>query len=217
MQRQTVAIVLLIGLAFGLVSLTPAMSSWRLFDNQQGYAPPQPIAFSHRLHAGELQLDCRFCHTAAGESRHAGIPSSDTCMKCHKFVTAPYGLVQDEVSKAGEENREPNVVVSEEIAKLYEALGLGEDLQPDPEKTPQPVAWVRVHDLPDFVYFDHRAHVHAGVSCQKCHGPVESMQQMRQFSDLTMGWCVNCHRESNAKGIEGHAMDASLDCASCHY
>ena len=91
------------------------------------------------------------------------------------------------------------------------------DLKPDPERTPQPIPWVRVHNLPDYACFDHRAHATVGITCQKCHGPVESMERLRQEEPLSMGWCINCHRESNAAGIEGQPVEASLDCAACHY
>jgi len=217
MQQRVITVVLLIGLCFGLISLGAGMSRWRLPDHEQGYAPTQPIDYSHRLHAGELGIDCMFCHSAADKSRHAGIPSGDVCMKCHKFVTSSFEVLQDEMNKADEEKRKPRQIVSAELRKLYDSLGLDETLQPGERATPKSVPWVRVHNLPDHVHFDHRAHVAAGVTCQKCHGPVESMQRMEQFESLTMGWCVNCHRESTKTGINGQAVDAKTDCAVCHY
>jgi hypothetical protein len=217
MQQRVITVVLLIGLCFGLITLVTGMSSWRLPDNEQGYAPKQPIEYSHRLHAGELGIDCMFCHTAADKSRHAGIPSTDVCMKCHKVVTSSFDVLQDEMNKADEEKRKPKQIVSEELRKLYDSLALDETLQPKEGATPESIKWVRVHNLPDHVHFDHRAHVAAGVTCQKCHGPVESMQRMEQFESLTMGWCVNCHQESTKTGINGKAVDAKTDCAVCHY
>ncbi len=217
MQQRVITVVLLIGLCFGLITLGAGMSSWRLPDNEQGYAPQQPIEYSHRLHAGELGIDCKFCHWAADKSRHAGIPSSDVCMKCHKVVTSSCDLLQDEMNKADEEKRKPKQIVSEELRKLYDTLALDETLQPQEGATPESISWVRVHNLPDYVYFDHRAHVSAGVTCQHCHGPVESMQRMEQYESLTMGWCVNCHRESTKTGINGKAIDAKTDCAVCHH
>ncbi|MCA9143742.1 MAG: hypothetical protein H6823_02515 [Planctomycetaceae bacterium] len=217
MQQRVITVVLLIGLCFGLITLVAGMSSWRLPDNEQGYAPKQPIEYSHRLHAGELGIDCMFCHTAADKSRHAGIPSTDVCMKCHKVVTSSFDVLQDEMNKADEEKRKPKQIVSEELRKLYDALALDETLQPKEGATAESIPWVRVHNLPDHVHFDHRAHVAAGVTCQKCHGPVESMQRMEQFESLTMGWCVNCHQESTKTGINGKAVDAKTDCAVCHY
>jgi len=217
MQQRVITVVLLIGLCFGLITLVAGMSSWRLPGNEQGYAPKQPIEYSHRLHAGELGIDCMFCHTAADKSRHAGIPSTDVCMKCHKVVTSSFDVLQDEMNNADEEKRKPKQIVSEELRKLYDALALDETLQPKEGATAESIPWVRVHNLPDHVHFDHRAHVAAGVTCQKCHGPVESMQRMEQFESLTMGWCVNCHQESTKTGINGKAVDAKTDCAVCHY
>ena len=113
------------------------------------------------------------------------------------------------------------VPVSPEIQKIYDALALTPDatgrLVLDPQKRQKPIAWVQVHSLPAFVYFDHRRHVAADVACQTCHGPVETMEQVRQFSDLSMGWCVNCHRDVNANGVKGQPVHASTDCAGCHY
>lgn len=217
MQQRTTTIILLVALTLGVSVLVSGAKSLRLPDNQQGYSPEQPIAFSHRLHAGEMGIDCRFCHWAADKSRHAGIPSNDVCMKCHQYVPASNNAIQHESKLASDEGREPRQIVSPELRKLFDAVGLGQDLQPDAEKTPEATQWVRVHKMPDYVYFDHRSHVAAGVSCQQCHGPVESMEQVRQFSTLSMGWCVNCHRESNKTGINGHAVNASLDCSTCHF
>jgi len=217
MQQRIITIVLLTGLFFGLITLVHGMSSWRLPDHEQGYAPKQPIDYSHRLHAGELQINCQFCHTAADKSRHAGIPSTDVCMKCHSYITSSFNELQAEVTRAEEEQRKPEQIVSGELGKLYKSLGLSETLQPRDGATPTSIPWVRVHNLPDYVYFDHRAHVAAGVTCQRCHGPVESMERVRQFESLSMGWCVNCHREANENGINGQAVHASIDCAVCHY
>ena len=151
------------------------------------------------------------------QSRHAGIPSSDVCMKCHSVVTSSFAVMQDERKRAEEEKRKENRIVSAELSKLYDSLGLDEQLQPKEDAVPQSIRWVRVHNLPDFAYFDHRAHVAAGVACQQCHGPVESMQRVRQQESLSMGWCVNCHRDSTENGVNGRAVHASTDCAVCHY
>ncbi|MCA9078265.1 MAG: hypothetical protein KDA93_24770 [Planctomycetaceae bacterium] len=216
MHRTIVNVILLVGLFFGLIVLASGMSQWRLPDNQQGYAPEQPIVYSHRLHAGELGIDCQFCHTAAEHGRHAGIPSTDVCMKCHKYVTSSFDVLQQEIKLADEQKRKPETIISDELQALYDTLGLDDPKGPisgDAKSIP----WVRVHNLPDYVYFDHRAHVAAGVTCQKCHGPVESMERVRQFESLSMGWCVNCHREATEEGINGQAVNASIDCAVCHY
>lgn len=138
-------------------------------------------------------------------------------MRCHKFVAAPFGAMQTEAQAADAEKRKPRTIVSDELRKLYDAMGLDDNLEPSATQKPRPIPWVRVHNLPDFVYFDHRAHVNAGVTCQHCHGPVESMQTVEQFSTLSMGWCVNCHRDAAANGIQGKAVSPSLDCAACHY
>ena len=108
-------------------------------------------------------------------------------------------------------------MVSAELKKIYEALALDDNRQPDPHKTPKPIDWVKVHNLPDYVYFDHRAHVNAGVDCQTCHGKVETMERVRQVGPLSMGWCVDCHRESNRVGVKGRTVNASIDCTTCHY
>jgi len=177
----------------------------------------QPIAFSHRVHAGDLQMACLYCHSGAERSRRAGIPPANVCMNCHKFVTAPPGAVRAEDERAQQEKRKPRRVVSPELAKLYAALALDDRGERDPARMPTPVAWMKVHNLPDFAYFDHRSHVRAGVMCQTCHGPVETMERVRQVATLSMGWCVNCHRTSTAQGVAGRPVNASTDCVTCHY
>ncbi len=216
-SRIATTVVLTLGLVFSFGFLAPKLLDVRLPGIQRGYEPEQPIRYSHRLHAGEMQIPCQYCHFGAERSRHAGIPPVNVCMNCHKFVTAPMGAVRAEDEAAARENRAPRRVVSAELRKLYDALALGDDLQPDPAKPQRPIAWVKVHNEPDFVIFDHRPHVAAGVACQTCHGPVETMERMRQVSDLTMGWCVNCHRDANRTGIVGRTVQASIDCSACHY
>jgi len=205
MSSRVLTIVLGFGVAFSLMLLASRAAMFHLPGNQQGYEPVQPIAYSHRLHAGELQIQCQYCHFGADKSRHAGIPPASVCMNCHKFVTAPLGAVRAEDELAAKEKRAPRPVVSAELRKLYAAIDTG-----------QPVAWNRIHSLPDFVYFDHRPHVNAGVACQQCHGPVESMERVRQVSDLSMGWCVNCHRDTSRTGIAGRRVNASTNCSTCH-
>ncbi len=218
MPRQVRIIALLVTAALLLITLFPRVAASRLPGDNQGYAPEQPIAYSHRLHAGELQIDCQYCHFAADRSRNAGIPPGNVCMNCHVFVTSSFGAYREEDRIAKEEGRKPRPVVSDDLQTLYDHMGLGPDLlTPDPEKTPTPIEWVRVHKLADFVFFDHSRHVLAGVICQECHGPVESMERVRQFSDLTMGWCVNCHRKVNEEGVSGKRVEASTDCGACHF
>lgn len=169
----------------------------------QGYAPTQPIAFSHKLHAGTNQIQCQTCHTGVERSKSANIPSTNICMNCHSYVKKE----------------------SPEIQKLYKAMETG-----------TPVEWVRIHNLPDFVYFNHQQHVKVGgVECQECHGPIEEMEVVYQHSPLTMGWCIDCHRKKEVdlkkndyylkihekmKGTEEVITVeklGGLECAKCHY
>jgi hypothetical protein len=216
---------------FGLVSFACGAivialeANVRSFGNQQGYSPPQPIAYSHRLHAGELQIDCQYCHYGAQSSRHAGVPSASICMNCHRTVTASYDVMLAEKQLAESEHREPRRIVSAELHKLYDALALDDELKPLPGRQARPIEWQRVHQLADFAYFDHRAHVTRGVTCQSCHGPVQAMERVRQENALSMGWCIDCHRASSpdlaaAPGaIGGARLDhhVSTDCSSCHF
>lgn len=167
----------------------------RLIGSQQGYAPTQPIAYSHALHAGTLGISCLYCHHGATKGAVAGVPSVSVCMNCHNRVKTLAG------------SKEPSV----EIAKL---TAIWEN-RADPGS--HPPDWIRVHRLPDFVSFDHRAHVKNGIACQECHGPVQTMQVMRQASDLSMGWCVNCHRRDGAQ-VPPHWKTGKgpLDCSVCH-
>jgi hypothetical protein len=206
MKSRVLTIVLGIGVVFSVVVLASRAPMFHLPANHQGYEPAQPIAYSHRLHAGELQVQCQYCHFGADKSRYAGIPPANVCMNCHRFVKAPMGAVRAEDELATKEKRAPREVVSTELAKLYDAVDHA-----------RPIAWTRIHSLPDFVYFDHRAHVNAGVVCQQCHGPVESMERVRQVSDLSMGWCVNCHRQANQTGVAGRRVNASTNCSTCHF
>jgi hypothetical protein len=138
-------------------------------------------------------------------------------MTCHRFITAPQKDVLPEILEARKAKRAPKPIVSPELQKLYDALALNSNLEPDPSKKPRAIAWVRVQHLPAFACFDHRAHVHAGVACQQCHGPVETMERVRQVSDLSMGWCVNCHRETGQTGVDGKPVQPSTDCSACHH
>lgn len=221
LQRWTVGLT-----AFGFGALVIALDhGLRLPGDHSGYSPEQPIAYSHRMHAGELQIPCLYCHYGAPQSRHAGIPSASICMNCHTTVTAGFDAVLAEREKAAEEQREPRPIVSDELRKLYDALALDENLQPIPGREPRPIPWARVNALSDFVYFDHRAHVTRGVACETCHGPVHAMERVRQESSFTMGWCIQCHRASSADaavapGAPGGARTdphVSTDCVSCHF
>ncbi len=175
---------------------------------QQGYAPKQPIAFSHKIHAGQYEIDCKYCHTGVMKGKSANIPSPNICMNCHNQI------------------KQGTITGEGEIAKLVKAY-----------ETNTPIEWVRIHNLPDLAYFNHAQHVNVGgVECQTCHGPVETMDVVRQHSLLTMGWCIDCHRKTdvNAKGnkyyddlVELHNVSSKeamkvediggLECAKCHY
>lgn len=202
----------------------------------QGYAPVQPIHFSHKIHAGDNKIECKYCHSSARVSKHSGIPSLNVCMNCHKsiyqYTGNPEGPSAEDLA-----NGYTNEFYTGEIKKLYKAVGWDEENQQYTGEA-QPVEWVRIHNLPDFAYFNHSQHVSvAGIECQTCHGPVEEMEIMEQFSPLTMGWCINCHRETNVK-VEGNAyyeaiheelskkygvekltaaMMGGLECGKCHY
>ncbi|RZJ72058.1 MAG: c-type cytochrome [Flavobacterium sp.] len=197
----------------------------------QGYEPIQPIHFSHKIHAGDNGIDCKYCHSSARVSKSSGIPSLNVCMNCHKNIADFQG---DKDSTYVEHSKE---FYSAEILKLYDAVGWDKANQKYTGKT-KPVKWVRIHNLPDFVYFNHAQHVSvAGVECQTCHGPVETMEIMKQHSPLTMGWCINCHRETDVK-VEGNeyykniheelakkygvqkltaANMGGTECGKCHY
>lgn len=126
-----------------------------------GYQPHQPVAYSHKVHAGNLGLDCYYCHSTVEKSSYAAIPATEVCMNCHQRVKSQSPLLQ---------------VVRESFA------------------TGEPISWVKVHKLPDFVYFNHQAHLAAGVSCVSCHGRVDQMIEVKQMQPLSMAWCLDCHR-----------------------
>jgi len=195
----------------------------------QGYEPVQPIHYSHKIHAGDNGIDCKYCHSSARVSKHSGIPSLNVCMNCHKSIyeVAPE-TATEEYSKEFYDG---------EIQKLYAAAGWSDADQKYTGET-QPVKWVRIHNLPDFVYFNHSQHVTvAGIECQTCHGPIEEMEVVSQFAPLTMGWCINCHRETNVKVKDNEyytkiheelsikygvdqltvAQMGGLECGKCHY
>lgn len=217
MKTRILIVALAVAVLLVSVSLIRSLGEVRLPGNDREYRPVQPIAYSHRVHAGEFAIPCLYCHSGAERSRTAGIPPASVCMNCHQSVTASLVAVRDEERRAKDEGRAPRPVVSPQLALLYAAQGLDAELKPVPGAPSQPIRWVRVHGLPDFVAFDHRPHVASGLECQRCHGPIESMDRVRQFSDLTMGWCVGCHREAGAAPPRGRPVQPSLDCVTCHY
>ena len=159
----------------------------------QGYQPVQPIAFSHKIHAGENKVDCQYCHSSAKHSKHSGIPSVNVCMNCHKNIAEVAEGTEVEYNGVILRKNE----LDKEIQKIYDAAGWDvENLEYTGET--KPIKWIRIHNLPDHVNFVHAQHVTvAGVDCKQCHGPVEEMDEMYQYSPLTMGWCIDCHRETN--------------------
>jgi mono/diheme cytochrome c family protein len=213
--------------AFVVIAVLITMGSFGWMDLwntgiQQGYQPIQPIKFSHQLHAGTNEIQCQYCHSGAWKSKNATIPSLNICMNCHKYVQA---------------TEKYNGEISPEISKIYSALDYDPATQQYGEN-PRPIEWVRIHNLPDLAYFNHSQHVKvANIDCEKCHGKIEEMQEVYQYSPLTMKWCINCHRETevNAKGnpyydkvIAAHeqikkgekvtaAVLGGLECGKCHY
>ncbi len=222
-------LVLVSAILFLLVSAYFAYGYLMQIGVDQGYEPVQPIHYSHRIHAGENGIDCKYCHSAARVSKHSNIPSLNVCMNCHKNIS--------EVAETTATEEYSKAFYDQQIAKLYDAVGWDKSLQKYTGKT-KPVKWVRIHNLPDHVYFNHSQHVTvAGVECQTCHGPVEEMEIMKQHAPLTMGWCINCHRETNVK-VEDNAyykkiheelskkygvsqltaaQMGGLECGKCHY
>ncbi|HAH58750.1 MAG: c-type cytochrome [Lentimicrobiaceae bacterium] len=200
--------ILLIGIA---VHLNIAVVEAQNLSRTKDYAPDQPIKFSHKIHAGDNQTDCRYCHSIADYSKSAGIPSNDVCMKCHNVVLSGRNSGKFEINK------------------IYRA-----------DKSGKPVEWIRVYTLPDHAFFSHSQHVNAGqIECETCHGPVAEMDILKQYTDLSMGWCVNCHRDTkvNFQGnhfyksykelndmLQSGRIDSvtveqvgGIDCSKCHY
>jgi mono/diheme cytochrome c family protein len=193
------------GVVFVLAILYTSVQGAMGVGLTQGYQPTQPIAFSHKLHAGENQINCAYCHTSVYKSKSANIPSANICMNCHSQIKTE----------------------SPEIKKIYRAI-----------ERKQPIQWVRVHNLPDLAYFNHSQHTQVGgIECQTCHGPIQNMEVVYQYSALTMGWCINCHRETplNTKGngyynnlVKLHdsangaapftvSSNGGTECSKCHY
>ena len=199
-------------------------------DVNEGYQPIQPIVFSHAVHAGDNKIDCQYCHSSAKNSKTSGIPSANVCMNCHKSISEYTGELFGDYTKEQLDN---------EIQKLYDAVGWDKDkVQYKEDAIETPIEWIRIHNLADFAYYNHSQHVTvAGLECQKCHGPVEEMHDMYQFSPLTMDWCITCHRETEVDmtengyyknihdqlaekfGVEKvtEAQLGGMECGKCHY
>ena len=218
-HKLQTALVLLVLILIGSVKGFFALKEVAVYE---GYAPEQPIKFSHKIHAGDNGISCLYCHHSAEKGKTAGIPSVNVCMNCHKGI------------------EEGTWTKKEEISKIYAAAGWNPEEQRY-DKPQQPIKWIRIHNLPDFTYFNHSQHVVVGKQeCQTCHGPVEEMHLLKQHSPLTMGWCIDCHRKTNVdtKGNEYYEkMHAELiekhkdkgittfkvediggtECGKCHY
>jgi cytochrome c2 len=159
-------------------------------SRDHGYKPDQPIAFSHKIHAGINKIECQYCHSSARQNKVSMVPSLMTCLNCHKAIDE-YSSCDDVIFTGGSG--------TEEIHKIYDYLGLDPKTK-EKVKEETPIEWVRIHNLPEHVYFNHAQHVVAGkIECQECHGPIEEMDVVEQHSPLSMGWCVNCHRETEVK------------------
>ncbi|MDE2491203.1 MAG: cytochrome c3 family protein [Elusimicrobia bacterium] len=156
---------------------------------QLGYAPEQPIPFSHRVHAGVNRIPCEYCHTNADRSRDATVPPLQTCMNCHQFMKLPDKALQEYIDKA----------VADRV------------------KSDEPIAWKRVYHMPSYVFFDHRAHVNARVQCQSCHGPVETLDVQTRLMNMRMGRCLACHRDPTPYLPPGSPIKKGpTDCYACH-
>ena len=168
----------LVPMALGgaILALSGVTAAFSYYGTQKhfevGYTPNQPVDYSHKLHAGDMGIDCRYCHVNVEKSQHATVPPTQTCMNCHWKVKTD----------------------SVKLLPVRESFATG-----------QPIPWVKVHKLPDYVYFDHSAHVNVGVGCSSCHGRVDQMPKVTQVQPLSMGWCLDCHRQPG-----GHIREAGV-------
>ncbi len=216
-NKRTVALIIIVLLNIGAKWSWDAMMGIGVY---QGYKPKQPIEFNHAVHTQQNGINCEYCHSGASKSKVAGVPSASVCMNCHKAVASG--------PRTGET----------EIAKIYAAVGWNPKTQKY-ENPPQPIEWVKVHNLPDFVFFSHQQHVNVGKQeCKTCHGDVEKMTVARQVQPLTMGWCIDCHRTTAVPGMSDNPYYEDLhkklaekykgqpitvekmggiECAKCHY
>jgi hypothetical protein len=237
------AILVLFGIG-GYMTMNAAIGMGRM----KNYQPEQPIFYSHKVHAGVNQISCLYCHGGAQDSKHANIPSVNVCMNCHMGIKEYKG----EEKLVREDGRAVNG--TEEIQKLYSYAGWNADTkQYNPDNNgdgipdgARPIKWVKIHNLPDHVYFNHSQHVKVGKQqCQTCHGNIQEMPEVYQFSELSMGWCINCHRETKVdfynketgegnkfysiyekfhNDIKEHKLDSvtvekigGTECQKCHY
>jgi hypothetical protein len=182
----TLGVILAVFLLAGISYVFPTATN-------QGYAPEQPIPFSHKIHAGINKIQCQYCHSEVEKSRHAGIPSLNVCMNCHSVVKTDSPYIK-------------------QVRAAWDAK--------------KPIEWIRVHELPDYVYFPHKRHVAKGITCETCHGNVKEMDRIQQHAPLTMGWCMECHRgQTTPKQVMAriypnmknpHGQVAPTNCDTCH-
>ena len=237
-KNKVVIALVIIGI---LVSIGIWLTNGSELGRQKNYMPKQPIFYSHKVHAGINQINCLYCHAGAEKSRHAMIPSTNVCMNCHKQINEYTGAETHPLVTLEGKKVDGNA----EIKKLYEYAGWDpakKDYNRDDKGAivAKPVEWVKIHNLPDHVYFNHSLHVVSGkLACQRCHGNIEEMDEVYQFADLSMGWCINCHRETNVQFADnnyysifqkyhdeikaGKRQDVKvsdvggLECQKCHY
>jgi hypothetical protein len=170
-DRLLVATVPLVGVGLLYAATVGGYAVTPLVTNV-GYAPKQPVPYSHALHVGQLKMDCRYCHNTVDKAAYAAIPPTVTCLNCH--------------SAANSDGTVPTVSIHANSRKLLPVR--------ESQASGQPILWEKIHDLPDYVYFNHRAHVNRDVGCVSCHGRVDKMEVVHQAEPLTMTWCLNCHR-----------------------
>lgn len=204
-------------------------------DINKGYQPNQPIYFSHKIHSGINKINCHYCHSSAKYGKISGIPSANICMNCHLSIMEYQGKYI--------ENGKNKVFYTGEIKKIYQAVGWNSEIRTYSGRI-QPIRWIRIHNMPDFVSFNHSQHIIVGEDviktsknvdfvCKACHGDVKKMDKIKMVNEFTMGWCINCHRSTivNFKNKyyftyfnELHktikmTVDAvgGIECAKCHY
>ena len=256
-NKKLITLITIIAVVFaGYYTASSAMALGR----QQTYSPEQPIKYSHELHAGKYQIDCQYCHSGANESKNSNIPSINVCMNCHKNIQEGPQHGRKEISKIyaaigynpntgtyfpdNTPEEDVKAALVEYLKQDYAETGVDQDaLDASLEATyamyDKPVEWVRIHNLPDHVYFNHAQHVNAGnVECQTCHGNIQEMEVVAQHAPLSMGWCINCHRETEVdmgnnyyqvyekyhEDLKSGAMDkvtvediGGTECQKCHY
>jgi mono/diheme cytochrome c family protein len=218
-HKRTLAILILFTVG-GLIS--KGWYAGKEIGIYEGYHPSQPIAFSHKIHAGDNAINCQYCHSGVERSKTAGIPSVNVCMNCHKGISK---------GPSGDKG-------TAEIAKIYDAAGWDAEKM-EYNKPQKPIQWVKVHNLQDFVFFSHQQHVKVGKQeCATCHGEVNKMTTVKQFAPLTMQWCIDCHRKTEVPGMKENPYYESLhkklaekykdqpltvdkmggiECGKCHY